>query len=99
MIIAEISVVPIGTGSPYVSKYVAKVVKEIESTGVKTRLNPMGTVMESESMEEILSAVGKAHECLFEEGVERVVTTLKVDERRDEKGSMEQKVKSVEEKI
>ena len=32
---------------------------------------------------------------VFEQGVERVVTTLKIDERRDKEGSIKQKVLSV----
>ena len=95
MIIAEISVVPIGTGTPSVSKYVAKAVDELRKLGLNPELTAMGTIFEAEDISLILEAFKAVHESVFAQGAVRVVTTLTIDERRDKEGSMEQKVRSV----
>jgi len=46
-------------------------------------------------MAEALNIVGAAHEAIFEADVKRVVTTIRIDDRRDKEGSMEEKVKSL----
>ncbi len=72
MVIAEVSVVPIGTKTPLVSEYVAKAIKVLrEEKEVKYQLTAMGTLVESE-LDEVLEAAKKIHECLFDEDVKRV---------------------------
>ncbi|HUV80282.1 MAG TPA: MTH1187 family thiamine-binding protein [Candidatus Bathyarchaeia archaeon] len=95
MIIAEITVVPIGTQTPSVSRYVAKAVDELRKLGLKPELTAMGTIFEAEDISLILKAFEAVHESVFAQGAERVVTTLTIDERRDKKGSIKQKVRSV----
>jgi len=95
MIIAEITVVPIGTGTPSVSKYVAKAVDELKKLGLKPELTAMGTIFEAEDISLILAAFKAVHESVFAQGALRVVTTLTIDERRDKEGSIKQKVQSV----
>ena len=53
MVIAEISIFPLGTGSPGVSEYVAAAVRELEASGVECTLGPMGTTVEAASPEEV----------------------------------------------
>ena len=99
MVIAEVSVVPIGTKTPSVSKYVAKALKVLaEEKGVKYQLTAMGTLIEGE-LDEVLKAAKKMHECLFDEDIKRVVSTIKIDERRDKSLSMNYKVESVMKKL
>ena len=94
MALAEISVVPLGTGSASVSSYVAKALEVIKESGLKYELTPMATVVEG-SVEEILKLVGDVHRAVMEEAV-RVVTSLKIDDRRDKPLTMEGKVRAVE---
>ncbi len=94
MIIAEVSVVPVGTCSTSLSKYVKRAIEELEKK-VKVYPNAMGTVIEAKSLEEILDAVKAAHEVLFSMGVKRVVTTIRIDDRRDVESSVENKIKSI----
>jgi len=99
MVIAEVSVVPIGTRTPSVSKYVAKALKVLaEEKGVTYQLTAMGTLIEGE-LDEVLKAAKKMHECLFDEDIKRVVSTIKIDERRDKSLSMSYKVESVMKKL
>ena len=98
MVIAEITVIPLGTGNPSLSRYVAEAVKALDDSGIRYTLTPMGTVLEG-TLEEVLEAVRMLHRLPFNKGVERVSTRLVIDERRDKNATAEGKVKSVEEKL
>ncbi|UCF87814.1 MAG: MTH1187 family thiamine-binding protein, partial [bacterium] len=92
MVIAEITVVPLGTGSPSISRYVAEAVKALDDSGIRYTLTPMGTVLEG-TLEEILEAVRMLHRLPFNKGAARVSTRLVIDERRDKEASAEGKIK------
>jgi uncharacterized protein (TIGR00106 family) len=98
MAVAEVTVVPLGTGSPSLSAYVAKALKILEESGLKYQLTPMGTIIEGDPRE-IMEVVLKMHNSLFSPNIHRVVTTLKIDERRDKPLTMESKVTAVKEKL
>ena len=96
MVMAEISVTPIGTGRTGVSFYVARALESISGMdGLKYELNPMGTVLESENIEVIMDASKRMVEALHNLGVERVGVILKIDSRRDKSATMAEKVGSV----
>jgi uncharacterized protein (TIGR00106 family) len=98
MAVVEISVIPLGTKTPSVSKYVAEALKVLEKEGIKYELTSMGTIVEGD-LDKILDLVKKMHEAVFGEEVQRVVTIIKIDDRRDRPLSMEGKVKSVQDKL
>jgi len=94
-VIAEVSVVPIGTGEPGVSKFVAACLAVLDGHDeVKFQLTPMGTVLQGE-LGDVLALVKKMHEVPFGMGAQRVVTTIKIDDRTDKAATMESKVNSV----
>ena len=98
MAVAEITVVPSGVG-PSVSDYVARVLAVIKSHGeVKYQLTPMGTVVEGD-LESILDVVRDVHNCAFDARVCRVLTLVKIDERRDKELTMEGKLDAVYSKL
>jgi uncharacterized protein (TIGR00106 family) len=82
MAIMEISVIPIGTESPSVSPFVAECVKIIAQHGLQYEVTSMGTEVEGE-VEELLNVAAQMHRAPFAQGAQRVVTTIKIDERRD----------------
>ena len=49
VIIAEVSIFPLGTGTPSVSEYVKVAIRELEASGLKCTLGPMGTTVEAET--------------------------------------------------
>jgi uncharacterized protein YqgV (UPF0045/DUF77 family) len=55
----------------------------------------MCTIFKAKDIKEAFDLVRAAHEAVFKAGVKRVVTTVKIDDRRDVKKSMEEKVKSL----
>ena len=94
-VIAEFSIHPIGEGTS-VSRYVRSSLEALRKTkGVRLIVTPMATVIEAESLSEILAAVQSANESVFREGAKRVAFTLSVDDRRDKKRRMEDKVAAV----
>ncbi|MEN6378755.1 MAG: MTH1187 family thiamine-binding protein [Methanofastidiosum sp.] len=95
--IAEISFVPIGVGTS-LSRYIAVVIKNIEKSGLKYQLTPMGTIVEGE-WNEISKLIDYSHNLIFEMGIERIITNVKIDYRLDKKSSMQDKLDSVKKKM
>ena len=95
MAVVEVSIVPLGTASPSVSKHVARVIRVLqETTDVKYDLTSMGTIIEGD-LDTIMAVVRKMHEIAFSDEVMRVVTTIKIDDRRDKPLSMKGKLDSL----
>ena len=82
MAIMEISVIPIGTESPSVSPFVAECVKIVEQQGLHYEVTSMGTEIEGD-VAALLNVAAQMHRAPFAKGAQRVVTTIKIDERRD----------------
>ena len=55
--------------------------------------------IEAENPDELFDAIKIAHEAVFKEGVGRVVTSMKMDDRRDRERNMGDKVRSVEKRL
>jgi uncharacterized protein (TIGR00106 family) len=99
MAILEISVVPIGTKGASVSHYVADCIKVLrKEKEVKYELTSMGTNIEG-NLHDLIRIALKMHAVPFKKGAPRVLTTLKIDDRRDRKGTLEGKKKAVEGKL
>ncbi|MBN1593890.1 MAG: MTH1187 family thiamine-binding protein [Candidatus Coatesbacteria bacterium] len=98
MVVCSITVVPLGTKSPSLSKYVAASMKVLQESGLKHQLTPMATIVEGE-LDQVLSVAAKMHSSLFSDDVVRVSTTIKIDERRDKNLTMEGKVAAVKGKL
>ena len=98
MAVAEISVVPVGTGSASISSYVAMAFKIVKESGLKYELSSMATNLEGE-VTDIMEVARKIHESAFEQGAVRVLTSLKIDERRDKSMTMDGKKSAVMSKI
>jgi uncharacterized protein (TIGR00106 family) len=96
--IVEVSVVPIGTGETSVSSYVRAAVKVIEETDLEYQINSMGTCIQGE-WDEIFSTLKAVHDELARMGCNRIVTTVKIDDRRDKYNTMDAKVAAVEDEI
>ena len=99
MAIVEVSVVPVGTEAPSVSSYVARAVQLLqEERDIKYELTAMGTIIEGD-LERLLALVKRMHQSAFDAGAERVVTSVKIDDRRDKPITIDGKVASVKEKL
>ena len=93
MAIAEVSIVPIATESTSLSTYIGACLKVLEESGLTHEVHGMGTNIEGD-LRDLFEVVLKMHEVPFEAGALRVVTTVKIDDRRDKKTSAKDKVKA-----
>ena len=97
MATADLTVLALGREGASASTYIAEIQRRLaQQDRVRFRMHAMGTSLEG-STEDILAVVGELHAVPFEQGVPRVYTVLKLDERRDRPGqTLEDKVRSVE---
>ncbi len=94
-VIAEIHVVPLGTATTSLSRYVAACLDTIkQAQGISYQLTAMGTIIQG-PLERVLELAQKIHEVPFAMGAKRVATTIYIDDRRDRLATMEDKVKAV----
>lgn len=91
MPIVEVSIVPIGTGSTGVSRYVQAAVDVIKASGLAYEVTPMGTCLQGD-WDSVFATIKAMHEALAAMGCARLVTTIKVDDRRDKDQPMRTKV-------
>ncbi len=96
-VIADLCIVPIGVGVS-LSPYIAACQKTLRESGLKTELHAYGTNIEGE-WEAVFEAVRRCHEAVHAMGAPRVSTTLKLGTRVDRDQSIEDKVRSVKEKV
>ena len=80
-----------------VSKQVAKIIDAIDKSGTKYQLTPMGTVVETDTMQEALDVIALAYEQVKD--CERVYSSLKFDIRHNSEDRLKNKIKSVEDKL
>ncbi len=96
-VLVEFAMFPTDKGES-VSQYVARIIKMIDESGVPYKLTPMGTVFETETMDEALKIIGEAYKQL-EPDCNRVYSVVKFDIRKGKSNRLVQKIKSVENKL
>lgn len=98
MALMQINVLPLGTSSPSVGEFVASIIKRLQGEGVDCRLTDMGTVIEG-SPADLLALAARIHELPFAKGCRRVVTQIVIDDRRDKKIGLGDKIASVKQRL
>ena len=96
-VLVDISIVPLGVGLS-LSSYIAECEKIFENAGLKTALHAYGTNVEGE-WDEVFGAIRQCHEKLHAMGAPRISTNLRLGTRTDRQQTMEEKVRSVTEKM
>jgi uncharacterized protein (TIGR00106 family) len=96
-VIVDLCVIPMGVGVS-LGSYIAACEKILIKAGLNTELHANGTNIEGE-WEPVLRAVKQCHETLHEMGVPRITSTLRLSTRVDREQTMEDKIRSVEEKL
>src|ERR1041384_4430125 len=96
-VLVDISIVPHGVGRS-LSSYIAECEKIFQKAGLKTALHAYGTNVEGE-WDEVFGAIRTCHETLHEMGAPRISTNLGLGTRTDRIQTMEEKVRSVTEKM
>ncbi len=96
-VLIDISIVPLGVGLS-LSTYVAECERIFQRAGLKTALHAYGTNVEGE-WDAVFAAVKKCHETLHAMGAPRISTNLRLGTRTDREQTMEEKVRSVADKL
>ena len=100
MATADLTVLALGRQGASASEYIAEIQRRLRAQQrVKFQMHAMGTSLEG-STDDILAVVGELHSIPFDQGIPRVYTVLKLDERRDRPDqTLDDKVRSVEERL
>lgn len=99
MAIVDVVVIPVGTEGPSVSQYIAEIQTALEKFKkqgtIDYQLTPMNTLIEGE-LEDLFHVIKVIHELPFNKGLDRVCTNIRIDDRRDKKRKMNDKITSVQ---
>ncbi|MBU4261850.1 MAG: MTH1187 family thiamine-binding protein [Proteobacteria bacterium] len=98
MALLQLTVIPLGTGTPSVGEYVVDIQRALEKENVRFQLNDMGTLIEGEA-KELLALVAKIYELPFQKGALRVVTQMVIDDRRDKHVAIGEKIDAVHKRL
>ncbi|SDC04255.1 MTH1187 family thiamine-binding protein [Natrinema hispanicum] len=93
-VVALLSVAPVIEDS--MAGEVAKAVDALEDYDVSYETNPMGTVIEAETTDELFAAAQAAHDAV---DADRVSTVLKIDDKRTRDIDAAEKVTVVEDQL
>ncbi|MGR3317859.1 MAG: MTH1187 family thiamine-binding protein, partial [Candidatus Anammoxibacter sp.] len=96
MVLLEFSMSPLDKGES-VSKYVAGSLDIIDKSGLDYRVNSMGTVIEGD-WDEVFDVVKQCFDKMKKD-CNRVITTMKIDYRKDERNRLVTKIESIENKL
>ncbi len=95
--LAELSVFPLDKGVEGLSRYVAESIRIIEESGLDYEVHALGTLIEGPT-DKVFEVISKCHENMVLHS-DRVVTYVKIDDRKGARGRIKGKVRSVEEKL
>jgi uncharacterized protein (TIGR00106 family) len=100
MATADLTVLALGRPELSATEYIAEIQRRLQrQERVRFRMHAMGTSLEG-STADILAVVEELHAVPFEQGVQRVYTVLKLDERRDRpEQTLDDKVRAVEDRL
>jgi len=98
MAIMDIQVSPRRPDSISVSDAVVAAHRVIDAAGLDYVLHPMGTCVEGEPAE-LYAVAARIHQALIEMGYPRIGILLKIDDRRDRRQSMSDKIEIVQRKM
>lgn len=95
-VLVNFAIFPTDVGTS-VSKEVSKIIKSVKDSGFAFKLNAMGTVFETETMEQALAVIQNAYNLLKDH--ERVYLVVNMDIQRNKNERILSKIQSVENKL
>ncbi len=94
----QVSMFPTSKKGTSASADVAKVIDIIDKSGLAYKLTAMSTLIEGE-WEEVMDTLNNARKMLRENGHERIYIIINIDDRKDAKNRITDKVQSVEQQL
>ena len=77
----EIAVYPLGTGDSSISREISEIFKVLDKCELPYQITTLGTIVEG-TVDELFAIASELHNVVFSETVKRVVTIIKLDEKR-----------------
>ncbi len=96
MTLLEFSMYPLDQGES-LSRFVARSLEIIDRSGLDYRTHAMGTILEGD-FDQVMGVVKECFETMSSD-CDRIACTVKLDYRKGQKGRLESKVQSVEQKV
>jgi len=96
-VIVDLSIIPLGVGLS-LSAHIAACQRVLDEAGLETHLHAYGTNIEGD-WDVVFAAIKRCHQVLHGNGVPRIATVIKCGTRTDRLQSMDDKVRSVEQKL
>ena len=90
--VAEFSIIPMGRGVS-VGRELGAVMRLVDDSGLDYRAGSMCTVVEG-PWEEVTALIRRCHQAVLKKSP-RVITSIKIDDRKGARGRIEGKVRSV----
>jgi uncharacterized protein (TIGR00106 family) len=94
LILAQLSVFLIGEGTS-LSRFVKKGIQVIKESGYNYEIGGMSTAIEVPDLDALFNLVKEVHQAHVDEGGQRIVIDLKVDDRRDKDATIGSKRNTV----
>jgi len=91
MIVADFTIIPMGTGTG-ASQYVQAVHELLRRSGIKFVAGPMSTAVEAGSFEQLFEVIEEANKKLADMGVQRIITSIHIDYRLDKDVTIKSKL-------
>ncbi|NME69625.1 MTH1187 family thiamine-binding protein [Flammeovirga aprica] len=91
------AIFPIDKGD-HIGEYVSKVVKHIKDSGLKYQFSPMGTVIEAETVTELLKVVDEAYK-IMDPISDRIYCVMNMDYNKNKSNMIKSKTESIEKRI
>ncbi len=98
MPILEISVVPVGTNNSSIGDWVTESCKVVKNKGLEYQITATSTIIEGD-FSDLMNIAQEMHAIPFQNGAQRVITNMTIDERHDKTDSMDDKVEEVIDKL
>ena len=97
-VLLEFAMFPTDKSGDSASESVSKIIEMIHKSGVNYKLTAMGTIIETETLEEALDIVNRSYK-VVEPFSKRVYSSVKLDIRKEKSNRLQQKIESIESKI
>jgi len=94
MLLAQLSVYPVGEGVS-LGRFVKKSIKIIEESGYTYQVGALSTAVEVPDLDSLFALVKKLHQVQLDDGAQRILIEMKVDDRRDKNATLRSKIDSV----
>ncbi|MBD0400709.1 MULTISPECIES: MTH1187 family thiamine-binding protein [unclassified Flammeovirga] len=95
--IMNFAIFPIDKGD-HIGEYVSKVVQHIKESGLTYQFSPMGTVIEAETVTELLKVVDEAYK-IMDPISDRIYCVMNMDYNKNKSNMIKSKTESIEKRI